>query len=143
MSEPVKIYFLCIFNRARSQMAEAFAKQYGGDRVVVESAGVDGARDVHPMTIEVMQEVGIDISQHESKTINMKKFVGSDIVVKLCEEANERCPIVPFGIRHEQWSIEDPIPKDGSDSDLETFRRVRDDIELRVKTLLQSVEVIR
>ena len=111
MGEPVKIYFICIFNRARSQIAEAFAKKYGGDRVEVSSAGVDGAREIHPMTIEVMKEVGIDISQNKSKTLNMKTFVGSNVIVKLCEEAHERCPIVPFGIQNEQWDIVDPIPQ--------------------------------
>nr|WP_236818079.1 arsenate reductase ArsC [Alicyclobacillus tolerans] len=99
MQETKKIYYLSVFNRARSQIAEAFTKKYGGERVSVESAGVDGAKDVHPLTIEVMKEVGIDISQNRSKTINMKKFVDSDVIVKLCEEAHERCPIVPFGIQ--------------------------------------------
>ena len=141
MGEPVKIYFICIFNRARSQIAEAFAKKYGGDRVEVSSAGVDGAREIHPMTIEVMKEVGIDISQNKSKTINMKTFVSSNVIVKLCEEARERCPIVPFGIQNEQWDIMDHIPKVGSKPDMEAFRKVRDEIEGLVKGLLHRLEI--
>ena len=141
MGEPVKIYFICIFNRARSQIAEAFAKKYGGDRVEVSSAGVDGAREIHPMTIEVMKEVGIDISQNKSKTLNMKTFVGSNVIVKLCEEAHERCPIVPFGIQNEQWDIVDPIPQIDSDLDIESFRRARDEIEGLVKELLHRLGI--
>lgn len=141
MEDPIKIYFICIFNRARSQMAEAFAKKYGGDGVVVSSAGVDGAKDIHPMTIDVMKEIGIDISRNKSKTINMKTFVGSDVIVKLCEEANERCPIVPFGIQNEQWDIQDPMPREGSESDIEQFRRARDEIETLVKGLLPRLGI--
>jgi arsenate reductase len=141
VEEPTKIYFICIFNRARSQMAEAFAKKYGGDRVVVSSAGVDGAKEIHPMTVEVMKEVGIDISENKSKTINMKTFVSSDVIVKLCEEANERCPIVPFGIQNEQWDIVDPMPKNDSESDMESFRRARDEIEELVKGLLHRLGI--
>ncbi|OFW82083.1 MAG: hypothetical protein A2201_08980 [Alicyclobacillus sp. RIFOXYA1_FULL_53_8] len=124
-------------------MAEAFARKYGGDGVFASSAGVDGAKDIHPMTIEVMKEVGIDISQNQSKTINMKTFVGSDVIVKLCEEANERCPIVPFGIQNEQWNIQDPMPSEGSGSDIEQFRRARDEIEKLVQGLLHRLGIAK
>jgi len=107
----------------------------------VSSAGVDGAKDIHPMTIDVMKEIGIDISRNKSKTINMKTFVGSDVIVKLCEEANERCPIVPFGIQNEQWDIQDPMPREGSESDIEQFRRARDEIETLVKGLLPRLGI--
>ena len=122
-------------------MAEAFAKKYGGDRVAVSSAGVDGAKEIHPMTVEVMKEVGIDISQNKSKTLNMKTFVDSNLIVKLCEEAHERCPIVPFGIQNEQWDIVDPVPKVGSEPDMESFRKVRDEIERHVKGLLHRLGI--
>jgi arsenate reductase (thioredoxin) len=141
VGEPVKIYFICIFNRARSQIAEAFAKKYGGDRVEVSSAGVDGAREIHPMTIEVMKEVGIDISQNKSKKINMKTFVSSNVIVKLCEGAHERRPIVPFGIQNDPWYIMDLVPKIGSKPDMKAFRKVRDEIEGLVKGLLHRLKI--
>lgn len=122
-------------------MAEAFAEKYGGDRVAVSSAGVGGAKEIHPMTVEVMKEVGIDISHNKSKTLNMKTFVSSNVIVKLCEEARERCPIVPFGIQNEQWDIVDPIPQVDSDLDIESFRRARDEIEGLVIGLLHRLGI--
>ena len=142
MREPARLYFICIYNRARSQMAQAFAKKYGGERVKVDSAGLNGALDVHPLTVQVMREAGIDISQNCPKTIDMKTFMGSDIIVKLCEEANERCPIVPFGIQNEQWNIPDPVKGVGMEADIDAFRRARDEIEWQVKALLRRLGIL-
>ncbi|MEK3986360.1 arsenate reductase ArsC [Paenibacillus sp. FSL K6-3166] len=131
---PVRIYFLCIQNRCRSQIAEAFAKHYGGNKVIVESAGLEES-DIHPLTIQVMREIGIDVSTHYSKKLDMKTFMNSNIVVKLCEQLNERCPIVPFGIRNVEWNISDPLSEDL----IESVRAARDEIEEKVKELLENL----
>ncbi|MCY9692216.1 arsenate reductase ArsC [Paenibacillus alginolyticus] len=135
---PVNIYFLCIQNRCRSQIAEAFAKEYGGSNVNVHSAGLE-ASDVHPLTVEVMREVGIDIASNVSKRIDMKTFVASNVIVKLCEQLKERCPIVPFGIANVEWNIEDPLVP-GKES-IEAVRVARDEIKDKVIDLLRGLNV--
>lgn len=137
MKKPVRMYFLCIQNRCRSQIAEAFAKHYGGDNVTVESAGLD-ASTIHPHTIEVMKEVGIDISANKSKSIDMQTFMSADVVVKLCEQVNEKCPVVPFGIKNEQWDIPDPLKPEGQ---LDDVRQARDAIRERVLGLLKEYQI--
>ncbi len=140
MDKPLRMYFLCVHNRCRSQMAEAFAKYYAGEKVIAFSAGVEEST-IHPLTIEVMKEVGIDISDHQSKRIDMKAFISSQIVIKLCEQVNERCPIVPFGIQNVQWDIPDPTPKQG-EGRIEEFRDVRDLIQEKVLQLLKEQKVV-
>lgn len=136
-SNPVRLYFLCIQNRCRSQIAEAFAKYYGGDHVIVESAGLE-ASEIHPYTVEVMNEVGIDISGNRSKAIDMKYFTASKTVVKLCEQLNERCPIVPFGVRSVQWNITDPLTPSVQ---LEDVRKTREEIRKKVLELLREYNI--
>ncbi|WP_281890251.1 arsenate reductase ArsC [Paenibacillus sp. YYML68] len=135
MSKKIRMYFLCIHNRCRSQIAEAYAQHYGGEHIIAESAGLEPG-DIHPFTIEVMKEVGIDISQREAKGLNMKTFTHSNLIVKLCEQVKEKCPIVPFGIQSVQWDIPDPVP-----SDIEAFRNTRDEIENKVVKLLQELNI--
>lgn len=138
MSEKqTRVYFLCIQNRCRSQIAEAFARHYAGDRIIAESAGLD-ASEIHPWTVEVMKEAGIDISTNVSKKINMKTFVASNAIVKLCEQVTERCPIVPFGIMNVEWNIKDPLSDGGT---IEDVRRARDEIEEKVIDLLKGFNV--
>ena len=119
-------------------MAEAFARKYGGDRVLAQSAGLETG-EIHPLTTQVMKEAGIDLSQHQSKKIDLKIFMGSNVVVKLCETVKERCPIVPFGIVNRDWDISDP--HDQEPLDIEAFRRARDEIEQKVKDLLLELHV--
>jgi arsenate reductase len=132
MGRPLKMYFLCVHNRCRSQIAEAFASHLGGDRVTAGSAGVEES-EIHPLTVKVMKEVGIDISDRRSKRIDMKAFMSSQIVVKLCEKVNEKCPVVPFGIS---------TPKNGEMGIIEDFRAVRDLIKDKVIQLLQDQRVL-
>jgi arsenate reductase (thioredoxin) len=140
MDKPLRMYFLCAHNRCRSQMAEAFANHYAGDKVSASSAGVEESA-IHPLTIEVMKEVGIDISDQQSKRIDMKAFISSQIVIKLCEQVNEKCPIVPFGIMNVQWDIPDPTPNLGEGS-IEEFRVIRDLIKKSVLQLLKEKNVV-
>jgi arsenate reductase (thioredoxin) len=137
MQQPIRLYFLCIQNRCRSQMAEAFARYYGGDLVAAESAGLETG-DIHPFTIEVMKEIGIDISNKRSKTIDMKMFMHAKVIIKLCEQVNEKCPIVPFAIKNVQWNIIDPLTSDGQ---LEDVRAARDEIQLKVIALLKDLKI--
>lgn len=136
--KPIRIYFLCIHNRGRSQMAEAFAKRYGGDHVIVESAGIEEST-LHPLTVEVMHEIGYDLSDHYSKRIDMNSFMKANVVVKLCEQLKERCPVVPFGIKSVEWNLPDPL----NVGDMGEIRVVRDEIETKVKELLQSLGALR
>lgn len=141
MNEPKNIYFLCIQNRCRSQIAAAFANYYGKDLVQVHSAGIFPST-IHPQTIEVMKEVNIDISNETAKEVDMKILRDSNVVVKLCEEVNERCPVIPFGISNVQWNIEDPLPSGTDECDMDKLRDVREEIRGHVRTLLEQLDVI-
>lgn len=85
---------------------------------------------------EVMKEIGIDISHHVSKQIEMKTFISSNAIIKLCEQANERCPIVPFGIMNVQRDITDPLTQGGT---IEEVRKARDEIKIKVMELLRGL----
>ncbi|MEF3312083.1 arsenate reductase ArsC [Paenibacillus sp. GYB004] len=138
-SKAARFYFLCGQNRCRSQIAEAFAKYYGGEHIVVESAGLEPSNTLHPFTIEVMQEVGIDLSQNVSKKIDMNFFISANAIVKLCEQVVERCPIVPFHIRNEEWNITDPLAIEGCT--LQDVRAARDEIREKVIGLLKGMKI--
>ncbi|REE81555.1 arsenate reductase [Paenibacillus taihuensis] len=141
MRRPLRIYYLSIYSRCRTQMAEAFTRHFAGDHVIVDNAGLEES-EIHPMAIEVMKEVGIDISSYQPKRINMKYFTSANIVVKLCEKANEKCPVVPFDILNVQWDITDPTPKTGEQGSIDEFRAVRDEIKEKVLQLLEEQRVI-
>jgi len=135
-----KVLFLCIGNSARSQMAEAFLRKFGGDQFETYSAGIE-PRDIHPYTKRVMEEVGIGLSDHSSKHI--KEYMGRinfAYVIILCEEAEKMCPTTFPGITQRlNWSFEDPSAVDESDDKkLKKFREVRDKIEERVKIWLSE-----
>jgi arsenate reductase (thioredoxin) len=139
MSErPARVIFLCTHNSARSQMAEGLFRALGGERVEAFSAGTV-ATAVRPEAIAVMNELGIDISTHESKTLD--RFLGEqfDEVVTVCDDANEACPIFP-GARRRHWSIDDPSRVAGSETERMTaFRSARDELRQRIETELIPV----
>lgn len=131
-----KILFLCTHNACRSQMAEAFANYYGKGRLWGFSAGTDPTR-VDPRAIEVMKEKGIDISEQRSKGLAEVPIGEMEYIIALCDEASRTCPILPEGGQRLRWFIDDPSPAPGELEDvLEAFRRVRDEIEGKVKLLL-------
>lgn len=140
VQKPV-IYFLCEQNSCRSQIAAAFAKYYGNQKVEVYSAGTMPSR-IHPQTIATMKEIGIDISKETVSEINMKILLRSTVVVKLCEEVNEKCPAIPFGLRSFQWNIENPVSHETDECDLDKLRDVREEIQDHVIHLLQRLHVI-
>jgi arsenate reductase len=138
----MKIGFICTGNSARSQMAEGYArhlaKLYGKD-IEVYSAGSSPADRVNPLAISVMQEDGIDISSHYPKSIEEIPYGELDIVIALCGDAVETCPVV-VGARTEYWGLPDPAKAEGSyEEKLEFFRRVRDEIKAKVEKLIKEV----
>ena len=135
MSERNRVLFLCTGNSARSQMAEAFLRGYAGDRFEVHSAGLD-PRGVNPLTVQVMEEKGYDMSAHTSKGI--KGYLGKVLfqyLITVCADAERACPTVWPGVSHRlHWSFEDPDAFKGSDEEkLAKFREVRDQIEQKVR----------
>ena len=141
MKQPVKILFICSHNACRSQMAEAFARQYGGDQVVACSAGTDPT-ELHALTVEGMREVGIDMSGQYAKGFGQVP-PDPDIVVTVCDVAAETCPFFPGARQVLHWSFEDPAAAKGSPEErLAVFRRVRDEIAVRVRHLLRDLGAI-
>ncbi len=133
-----KVLFLCTGNSARSQMAEAFLRKYGGDEFEAYSAGLE-PKAIHPYTNRVMEEVGVSLSGQYSKHIG--EYMGKvhfAYVITLCEEAEASCPTTFPGLgRRLHWSFEDPAAFVGSeDEKLAKFREVRDKIDQRIKAWL-------
>ena len=127
----MKILFVCVGNTCRSQMAEGFARQFGGGRVEVRSAGTSAAGVVNRSTMEAMKEVGIDISGHTSDQLSSEMVDWADVVVTLgCCPAEKFCPAA-FDGRMFDWKIDDPLGRPW-----DVMRRVRQDIEDRVKELI-------
>jgi arsenate reductase len=133
-----RVLILCTGNSARSQMAEGLLRQMAGGRFEVESAGV-APTQVRPEAMEVMREIGIDISGQRSKSVD--EFAGQefDYVITVCDNANEQCPVFPGRTQRIHWSFEDPALAEGEfDERLQVFRRVRDQIKNR---LIEFAEV--
>jgi arsenate reductase len=129
-----KVLFVCVGNSCRSQMAEGFANALGKGKVVAFSAGTMPAARVHPLAIEAMREVGIDISRQYPKSITEFDLSEFDAVVSLCEaDTDTLCPATFVGVR-EQWKIPDPVGLP-----MEAFRQVRDTIGERVKALVNRL----
>jgi arsenate reductase len=134
-----RVLFLCTHNSSRSQMAEGFLRALGDDRFDVESAGTE-ASTVNPFAIQAMAEAGIDISTHESKTLD--RFVDQpfDLVITVCDEAAEACPVFPNARERRHWSFPDPSKARGSDEEqFAVFARVRDSIRERIEAELLGV----
>ena len=129
---PRRVLFVCTHNSARSQMAEGFLRAFGGDRFDVASAGTE-ARGVHPFAIQAMAEVGIDIGAHGSKTIDRYIAEPFDVVITVCDEAAEACPVFPNAAERRHWSFPDPSAVAGDDERrFAAFVEVRDAIRERI-----------
>jgi arsenate reductase len=130
-----RVLVLCTGNSARSQMAEGLLRDMAGDRFEVHSAGVDPSF-VRPEAIAAMREVGIDISNQRSKSVD--EFAGQqfDYVLTVCDNANQQCPMFPGKSERIHWSIADPASVSGDDETrLAAFRSVRDELRKRLKAL--------
>ncbi|HYP02616.1 MAG TPA: arsenate reductase ArsC [Pyrinomonadaceae bacterium] len=137
-TEKRRALILCTGNSARSQMAEGLLKADGGGRFEVFSAGVSPGR-VRPEAVEAMREVGINISDQRSKSV--EEFAGQafDYVITVCDNAREQCPVFPAETTRIHWSFDDPAAAEGDAGQrLAVFRRVRDEIRARLKEFVSS-----
>jgi arsenate reductase len=135
-----KLLVLCTGNSARSQMAEGLLRHQGADRFEVYSAGTKPSR-VRAEAIRAMEEIGIDISGHRSKSVD--EFVGQDldVVITVCNHAQETCPIFPGTVKRLHWPFDDPAAVTGADEVREAaFRKIRDQIHGRIMVFLDSDE---
>lgn len=131
-----RVLFICEHNSARSQMAEGMLRTWGGERFEAHSAGVV-ATAVRPEAITVMRELGIDIGQQQSKTIDRYRGEPWDLLVPVCEEGAEACPWIPNARATERWQVDDPSAATGDQEErLEAFRRIRDEIAAAVRDLI-------
>jgi arsenate reductase len=140
MSEPEKqsVLLVCTGNACRSQMAEALWRAQAGDRFEVCSAGTFPA-GVHPLARQVIEELGIDMSGHSSKSVYAMFDRSFDLVITVCDSAKEICPIFPRAARQLHWPFADPIEAVGSvEQRLAEFRRTRDQILARIRQFLQE-----
>jgi protein-tyrosine-phosphatase len=127
------VLFLCVHNAGRSQMALGWFNHLAGDHAVAWSGGSEPGKEVNPSAVLAMAEVGIDIAQEFPKPWTDEIVQAADVVVTMgCGDA---CPLFP-GKRYEDWELSDPAGQD-----LETVRSIRDEIEQRVRELLQSLGV--
>ncbi len=126
--ERPEVLFVCVHNAGRSQIAAGLVKLRSGGRVHVRSAGSDPADELNPAVVEAMAEVGVDLAAEVPKPLTDEAVRASDVVITMgCGDA---CPVYP-GKRYEDWTLDDPAGQD-----LETVRRIRDEIDARVRTLV-------
>lgn len=127
------VLFLCVHNAGRSQMAAGWLRHLAGDRVAVRSGGTEPADQVNPAAVEAMREVGIDISGAQPQRWTGETLEAADVVVSMgCGDA---CPVIP-GKRYLNWDLDDPAGQP-----IEEVRRIRDDVEQRVRGLMGELEV--
>jgi arsenate reductase (thioredoxin) len=138
MTEKKRILVVCTGNSARSQMAEGLLRHEGGDRFEVFSAGTKPT-NVRPEAIAVMNEIGIDISGHRSKSVDEFVRQPLDFVITVCDSANETCPVFPGTEKRLHWPFQDPAAVNGTEGErLAAFRRVRDQIHGRIMVFLDG-----
>ncbi len=126
------IYFLCTGNSCRSQMAEGFAKKYLSSWQV-ESAGIE-AHGLNPNAVKAMAEVGIDISNQTSNMIDSNKLNQATLVVTLCNDAADKCPVIPSNVKRAHWGFDDPAKAQGTEAEKWlVFQQVRDAIEAKIQ----------
>ena len=132
MLDKKNIIFICTGNACRSQIAHGLLKNIAGDRFNVFSAGSHPSR-VHPMSIKVMEEVGIDISHHTSNHLEDYLHKGIDIVITVCDNANKACPVFPGDVKRLHWSIKDPFKGwDYDETHMDAFREKRQEINDKI-----------
>lgn len=140
-----KVLFLCTGNSARSQMAEAFLREYGDDLFEPHSAGLE-PKGLNPLTVQAMEEIGIDISGQKSKGI--ETYLGKmpfRYLITVCDDADQNCPTFGPGVEvRMHWSFEDPARLEGTEEQrLAKFREVRDLIEKKVTAWVAEQRLVR
>ena len=140
MENKQKVLFICTGNSCRSQIAEGLLKDMANEHFEAFSAGSHPSR-VHPNAIVVMKENNIDISDHTSDSINQFRNVGINIVITVCDNANQVCPVFPGNVKRIHWSIDDPFRGwDSGEAHLRDFRKTRDELRKRIQDLINEVE---
>jgi len=129
-----RVLFVCVENAGRSQMAEAFANHYGKGKLVATSAGVMLADRVNPVVVEAMKEKGIDISMNKPKLLTTQMAQEVDVIITMGCSVEKFCP-APLLKNVVDWGLEDPKEKS-----IEQVREIRDEIETRVKKLVEDIE---
>ena len=138
MTNRKRVLILCTGNSARSQMAEGLLRHLAGERFEVASAGVSPTQ-VRPEAVAVMREIGIDISNHRSKSVDEFTDQKFDYVITVCDNANEQCPIFSGNTQRIHWSFDDPAAAEGNENArLAVFRRVRDEILHQLRLFKES-----
>lgn len=133
-----KVLILCTGNSARSQMAEGLLRSMAPDRFLVLSAGTKPSV-VRPEAIIVMRELGIDLSSHRSKSVDIYQDASFDFVITVCDNANESCPVFFGKAERIHWSFEDPAAVEGDEAArLDSFRKIRDQIALRLRSFVDG-----
>ncbi len=130
------VLFLCTGNSVRSQMAEGFLKILGGEHFAVKSAGTNPA-GVNPRSVEVMKEEGVDISIQSSDKLTADMLDWADLLITLCGDAHENCPVVPKEVEKRHWPLSDPSLGEGTEEEnMKRFRETRDLIKGYVEELV-------
>jgi arsenate reductase len=138
--DKMTLYFLCTGNSCRSQMAEGWAKLYLSEDWNVYSAGIE-AHGLNPKAVQAMSEVGIDISGQTSDIIDSNLLNRADLVVTLCGDAADKCPITPPKVKREHWGFDDPAKAQGTEEEKwAVFQNVRDQIGARIKQFSETGE---
>jgi arsenate reductase len=133
MPEQPSVLFVCVHNAGRSQMAAGWLRELAGDAVVIRSAGSEPAEHINPVAVEVMREVGIDLTAEAPKVLTYDAVEASDVVITM--GCGDSCPIFP-GKRYEDWELTDPAGQP-----IEVVRLVRDEIRQRVGRLIAELAV--
>jgi protein-tyrosine-phosphatase len=129
--ERPEVLFVCVHNAGRSQMAAGLVKLRSDGRILVRSAGSDPGETINPVVVEAMAELGVDLGEEFPKPLTGDAVAASDVVVTMgCGDA---CPVFP-GKRYEDWELEDPAGKD-----IETVRRIREEIDIRARRLVAEL----
>ncbi|MFF2479788.1 arsenate reductase (thioredoxin) [Paenibacillus sp. NPDC058071] len=141
MSSKPLVYFLCTGNSCRSQIADGFLNSLGSDRYEVRSAGLE-AHGLNPRAVQVMKEVGVDISGNSSDVIDPEVLNRATYVITLCGHADEHCPVIMnSNVIKWHWGFDDPAQATGTEEEIMAqFRHVRDSIKARIEKFLQYGE---
>ena len=138
MLTKTKIIFICTGNACRSQIAHGLLQDMASEKFEVFSAGSHPSR-VHPMAVKVMEEIGIDISYHRSNFVDDYLSNGINIVITVCDNVNEICPVFPGKVEKIHWGINDPFRGSSFDtSQIQSFRDTRDEIKERIIKFVQN-----
>jgi arsenate reductase len=131
MSDRPSVLFVCVHNAGRSQMAAGWLRYLAADRIEIRSAGTEPADHINPVAVEAMREVGIDITGQTPQVLDYDTAQASDVIVTM--GCGDTCPYFP-GKSYQDWKLDDPAGQD-----IDTVRRIRDDIRTRIETLIQQL----